>query len=429
MSSKARAKTIRESEVYRVQLPALHEAQRRVVAEAKRFNCVCCGRRWGKSTLGVDRLTHPALGGKPVAWFAPTNKSLAESWALAILTLKSITIRKQEDKHVLDLVSGGKVEMWSLEDPDSCRGRKYARVVIDEAAHVKDLKYAWQQVIRPALTDMSGDAWFMSTPKGINYFHELFGRGNDPLRASWASWQMPSTSNPFLPAGEIEEARGDLSESAFSQEYLAQFVNWEGAAFRNVMECATAERQAGPIEGHEYAFGVDWGRKVDATAVAIVDLTIRACVTLERWAGVPYPVQQDRLKVLNERWQPKTIIGEENSMGGPIVEALQRAGLPVKAFNTNNASKAAAIEALGLAFERCDIAIIPDPVLLSELQAYQAVRLPSGMTRYEAPAGLHDDTVMALAMAYEAIGKAKKLGRIVIGGLVRPSAWGNMAGR
>lgn len=151
MSNKARAKTIRESEVYRVQLPALHEAQRRVVAEAKRFNCVCCGRRWGKSTLGIDRLTHPALGGKPVAWFAPTNKSLAESWALAILTLKSITVRKQEDKHVLELVSGGKVEMWSLEDPDSCRGRKYARVVIDEAAHVKDLKYAWQQVIRPAL--------------------------------------------------------------------------------------------------------------------------------------------------------------------------------------------------------------------------------------------------------------------------------------
>jgi phage FluMu gp28-like protein len=206
-------------------------------------------------------------------------------------------------------------------------------------------------------------------------------------------------------------------------------VNWEGAAFRNVMECATAERQTEPIEGHEYAFGVDWGRKVDATAVAIVDLTSRACVAMERWAGVPYPVQQDRVKVLNDHWRPKTIIGEENSMGGPIVEALQRAGMPVKAFNTNNASKANAIEALGLAFERYDLAIIPDPVLLSELQAYQAVRLPSGMTRYSAPAGLHDDTVMALAMAYEALGKAKKIGRLVIGGLVRPSAWGNMAGR
>jgi hypothetical protein len=168
---------------------------------------------------------------------------------------------------------------------------------------------------------------------------------------------------------------------------------------------------------------------VDATAVAIVDLTSRACVAMERWAGVPYPVQQDRVKVLNDHWRPKTIIGEENSMGGPIVEALQRAGMPVKAFNTNNASKANAIEALGLAFERYDLAIIPDPVLLSELQAYQAVRLPSGMTRYSAPAGLHDDTVMALAMAYEALGKAKKIGRLVIGGLVRPSAWGNMAGR
>jgi hypothetical protein len=45
----------------RIELPAPHAAQRQVLAEAKRFNVLACGRRWGKSTLGVDRIIKPVL--------------------------------------------------------------------------------------------------------------------------------------------------------------------------------------------------------------------------------------------------------------------------------------------------------------------------------------------------------------------------------
>ena len=58
-------------------LPKPHPAQQRVMDEAKRFNVVCCGRRWGKTELGMDRLIHQALEGKPVAWFAPNYKLAA----------------------------------------------------------------------------------------------------------------------------------------------------------------------------------------------------------------------------------------------------------------------------------------------------------------------------------------------------------------
>jgi hypothetical protein len=89
-------------------------------------------------------------------------------------------------------------------------------------------------------------------------------------------------------------------------------------------------------------------------------------------------------------------------MGEPLIEQLQRDGLPVRGFQTTNASKANAIEALALAFERAEIRIIDDPVLLDELQSYEMSRLPGGMIRYSAPDGLHDDTVMALALAWQA---------------------------
>jgi hypothetical protein len=94
---------------------------------------------------------------------------------------------------------------------------------------------------------------------------------------------------------------------------------------------------------------------------------------------------------------------EQNSIGQPIIEQLTREGLWVEPFTTTNKSKAQAIEALALAFERSDIQILNNPVLISELTAYQAERLPSGLMRYGSPFGQHDDCVMSLAMAWSGV--------------------------
>src|SRR5262245_49602934 len=113
---------------------------------------------------------------------------------------------------------------------------------------------------------------------------------------------------------------------------------------------------------------------------------------MDRSRRVDYVLQCERLKALAEQWQPLQIIAEQNSIGQPVIEQLTREGLRIHPFTTTNASKAKAIESLALAFERGDIGILNDPVLVSELVAYQAERLPSGLVRYEAPAGQHDDT-------------------------------------
>ena len=106
--------------------------------------------------------------------------------------------------------------------------------------------------------------------------------------------------------------------------------------------------------------------------------------------------------MLAERWNvSNNIVAERNSMGEPLIEQLSRDGLPVTSFQTTAQSKAQAIDALALAFERSEIRILPEPVLVGELQAYEMQRLPSGMMRYSAPDGMHDDTVMALALAWQ----------------------------
>ena len=412
-----------------LQLPAPHRAQLQVIQQAQRFNVVCCGRRWGKTVLGMDRLIHPALRGKPVAWFAPNYRLLSDVWRELQATLQPVMARLSQQERRIELHGGGVIEMWSLDSPDAGRGRAYAVVVIDECALVPNLEQAWTQTIRPMLTDLRGGAWFLSTPKGMNYLKALFDHGQDPTQVDWASWQMPTGENPHIDAAEIDAARRDITEAAFNQEYLALFISWEGSVFRRVGEAATASARTQRETGHQYVLGCDWGRSNDYTVFVVLDVTAQTVVALDRSNRVDYLVQCERLKALCESWQPMQVIAEQNSIGQPMIEQLSREGLRIYPFTTTNASKAQAIEAVALAFERGEIRILNDPVLVSELVAYQAERLPSGLLRYGAPSGQHDDTVMALAMAWSAVSGQNRLiypipeAEIVVPEFAIPAHW------
>src|SRR5215813_8247137 len=131
-----------------IEIPARHPAQQQIVDEAKRFNVLACGRRFGKSLLGIELDLEPALVGFPVAWFSPTYKMLAEIWRDLRNILIPVIKRTDVQQHRLELITGGVIDMWSLDAADSTRGRKYKRVVIDEAAQVPNFQDAWQAVIR-----------------------------------------------------------------------------------------------------------------------------------------------------------------------------------------------------------------------------------------------------------------------------------------
>ena len=212
-----------------INLPPPHPMQAEVLRSARRFNVLACGRRWGKSRLAVRLCIEPALQGKPTAYLAPTYKMLLETWRELLREIRPAIARLNEQEHRVEIAGGGLVEMWSLTDPNTARGRKYARVVVDEAALVDNLLEAWQAVLRPTLTDLSGDAWFMSTPRGESGdFHTLFEYGREGAELAlpnWISWQRPSHDNPFLPVEELKALETDLDPLVYEQEVLAHFVN------------------------------------------------------------------------------------------------------------------------------------------------------------------------------------------------------------
>ena len=318
----------------RLKLPRPHQTQAEVLAARKRFNVLCCGRRWGKTTIAMEVLVRLLLEGKPVAWFAPTYRLLKDAWAQIKLTLDPITERSLEAER-LETLGGGLLECWSLDKPDAGRGRAYAGIVIDEAAIVPNFEQAWEQSLRAQLSDYRGEAWFLSTPKGTaSYFHTLYQRGQ-AHEPAWASWRMPTSTNPFISRREILDAKADLTDLAFAQEYLAEFVTWAGAVFRRILDAVQ------PIT-HEPAamIGVDWGRVGDSTVFVALSASGHL-VGMDRFHGIEYSVQRDRLRAFWERQGKRCwITAEANSMGGPVVEQLQRDGLPVVGFMTTGPSKA-----------------------------------------------------------------------------------------
>lgn len=381
-------------------LPSRHPGQAQVAQNASRFNVVACGRRWGKTTFGIDRAIAPEVLRYPVGWFSPTYKMLLDVWREADRITGPIQKRRSVQDHRLEFISGGLLEFWSLDNEDAARGRKYRRVIIDEAGILSRLMEAWNFVIRPTLADFQGDGWFFSTPKGRNGFYQLWQMGQDPLLPEWRSWQMPTAINPRILASELEALKRALPERVYRQEILAEFLEDAGGVFRHVVECAIATGQGGAVDGHSYVIGVDWGKLNDFTVFCVIDTTLRSLVEIERFNQIDYAVQVGRLRALCERFRPAAVVVERNSIGEPLIEQLVRLGLPVVAFQTTNASKTAVIDALALAFERKEIQILNDPVLINELQAYEMERLRSGLLRYSAPEGLHDDCVMSLALAW-----------------------------
>lgn len=382
----------------KLQLPRLHRAQQKIKSERKRFNVIDCGRRFGKNILLQDGALTTAIAGYPVGWGAPTYKMLLDDWKTLSDVLTPVTVRRNEQEKQLAVVNGGSIDFWSLDNADSIRGRKYKRFIVNEAAFVPNLMDIFNLVIRPTLIDYVGEADFAGTPKGMNSFWQLYNQ----MGAEWQRWQMSSYENPHIERSELDSLRATMLERAFMQEIMAEFLEDGGGVFRNVAAACVLAR-AEPVKGRQYVIGADWGRSNDATVFSVIDAETKGQVALDRMTDTNYASQRLRLAELSRRYNRAMVIAETNSMGQPNIEALQNMDVPVNGFTTTNATKAKAIQALELAFERNEIKLLVDQTQTAELMAYQSEKLPSGLIRYGAPEGMHDDTVMALALAWQGV--------------------------
>ena len=399
--------------------------QRGFLLSQAKVKTAACGRRWGKSeSVGVDVVLYALENPNTTQWVtAPTADQTQIIMGEVSRRLHaipgmsaSLTERKSPYWEIIFADGRGLLEPTMIRARTvgstgrGLRGRKGHRVIVDEAAFVSD--YIMDNVIAPMLADYDGELVKISSPDGVGtHFHKTFtfgDKGSSSYNPRYQSFQFPTSANPYIPPAYLENEQATKPELVFGQEYLALFLDREGAVFRKVMAAALLlpifqeDGQTIACEydpKHEYVMGVDWARSGDFTVLSVFDITARELVALDRFNMVKFETQRDRLKVLHERYHCVSIIAEENSIGLPNIEALQADDLPVQPFLMTNATKKTLVDTLALALEMQNLKLINEGVSTGELMAYKGKKLPSGLIQYAAPDGQHDDTVVSIMLA------------------------------
>lgn len=378
-----------------------HPAQAQIHNSSARFKVIDAGRRFGKTRLGVLECFDTALAGGRAWWIAPIYKIAEIGWRpLMRMGMQIPLARVSKSEMRVEFRNGGEVAVRSADNPQNLRGEGLDLLVLDEAAYIK--KGAWVEVLRPALSDKKGRAIFISTPRGRNWFYELWQMGNTG-QPDYASFKFPTSANPYIDPAEIEDARRQMPELMFRQEYLAEFIDDSGGVFRKVQSAVYYDDYGEPKKDHTYCAGVDVAAMVDYTVISILDINDRVVAHIDRFNRVDYPVLVDRIMEHVKRWKLNVVKVEENGIGRPVIDMLYQLGAPVMPFLTTNATKQMIIQNLQAAFEHEDIGIPNDPVLIAELLSFESKRNPSGSFTYSAPEDMHDDCVMSLAITWDTI--------------------------
>lgn len=206
--------------------------QKQVLECDKRFRVLITGRRFGKTFLAVTELAKFSRYPKKKVWYvAPTYRMAKDIvWFELVDRMtkhKWISKTNNSDLSII-LRNGSQISLRGADNENSLRGVGLDFLVMDEFADIKE--HAWYEVLRPTLSDKNGSALFCGTPRGYgNWSYNLFSKEDD----NWASFQFTTLEGGQVSANEIEQAKADLDERTFQQEYMASFVNYAGQIYYN----------------------------------------------------------------------------------------------------------------------------------------------------------------------------------------------------
>jgi PBSX family phage terminase large subunit len=211
----------------------LSPAQKTIASDQHRFRVVIAGRRFGKTHLAIRELAYHAKEPNKECWYVAPSYKMAKNivWRKLKNRLQDLNwVQKHNETELtLTLKNGSTISLKGADNYDSLRGVGLDFICLDEFADIDP--EAWFETLRPTLSDKGGKALFIGTPKGIsNWSYELYQNAQDDP-TTWSSHQYTTIDGGWVPASEIEQAKKDLDERTFRQEYLATFETYTGRIY------------------------------------------------------------------------------------------------------------------------------------------------------------------------------------------------------
>lgn len=377
-----------------IELPKPHINQKAILESQARFRVVMCGRRFGKSELSQIEIVINALKGRNVAYITPTYK-LARTFFEKLS--QSVPFENNKSELLIKFPNNGSVEFFTGERLDNLRGRKFHFIVIDEASFIPDLENGWLNSIRPTLTDYKGRALFLSTPKGKNFFYSLYLRNGD----DWQSFKFSTYDNPHIDKNEINDAKSQLPEVVFEQEYMANPMENSANPFGNKFITSCVK----PLSTNPVAYyGIDLAKSFDWTV--IIGLDYEGNVAYFDRFQKDWKQTKETILTLD---RSKPVMIDSTGVGDAITEDLQKSFNHMEGFKYTSTSKQQLMELLSSAIQKSEVGF-PDGLIKQELEIFEYQFTSTGV-RYSAPSGFHDDCVNALALAVKCKQKNKAVGQ------------------
>jgi phage terminase large subunit-like protein len=308
--------------------------QQEVFADQTRFKVVAAGRRCGKSRLAATTLLIEGLrcpAGSAVLYVAPTNGQARQIiWNVLLDLGREVIAGSHVNNQDITLINGATIYVRGADRPDTLRGVSLTYAVLDEVADIKP--EAWEQVIRASLSDKKGRGLFIGTPKGRNWFFDLFKLGQSGQDEDWKSWHFTTKDNPLIDPKEVESAKKTLSTFAFKQEYMASFDNAGSDVFKENWIKYGEEPDYGSyfvavdLAGFEEVAkqAANSKKRLDETAIAIVKVTDEGQWFVKEIVHGRWDIKETAVKILTAMrdYRPLSVGIERGSLKNAVLPYL-----------------------------------------------------------------------------------------------------------
>ena len=391
--------------------PKTSADQGRMIDDPHRFLWVATGTKTGKTTALAIWLAIGIAKGLRCAWIGPVYRRTRTGFDHIAGAFSNAAhaglARIREDKMQVSLpASGGVLECFSGDAPDSLYGERFHRVVVDEATR---MPAAVLPAVISVVTATGGEVRFaFNLDRGRrNWAVQGFlnaRAGGDPEHGHVF---LTTAQSDYVSKESIEAARRVLPDAVFRALYLGEIQEDGAGVFRNV-ESLHAGVLEEPTQTGRYVIGVDLARKNDWTVAVVLEEKTKHVVAFERFHGVPWNTMCDRIATLAGKYRNALVVPDATGVGDMPVEALHDRHLrlePVVITGGRNLTDAGVpktmlIQSLMVAAENRAFTFPASlEILTNELSNFEYDTTASGSLVYSAPEGMHDDAVMALALA------------------------------
>jgi hypothetical protein len=399
---------------------------------------VIASRGWGKTLWLCCDILIPYLEAHPnakVMWVAPTyqiamspvedvfrgtDEATGNRW---VPEFDDTGARVWEFKTtvagpVLIWHNGATVTFKSADAPESIVSRGYNFIILDEAALIEERVFT-QQILGTARK--AGIKIFMITsPRGKKHWtYKYFLKGQDPKETDYISFQQAYTKNPFF-SPVLAKLIKDLPDWLYRQEYLAEFIEDGDSVFRNLehvivgpeisfpsqqqeWQADNLDRVVGdtttPFASRSFVVALDLAKSVDYTVLWVMDVEDGSCVYYKRMNKTDYKIVVKEAGAVCKRFNNADLIFDATGVGAGIADFLANEDVNAHPYVFTNESKSDLINKLALAIEYQEIKIPNIVTVKNELSVFTYALTRTGKISYNAPAGYHDDIVVAVALA------------------------------